>query len=123
MRGGDIASQQQMPDEHPRHAFLRASLRNPAEQDVELNDWAHSVKPEDGRQAFGLLRVIAESKSPDVFVATDWGRSDASCRSWKTEPGEQSFARNSRQLLFAQLSFGCRANWPSDLSEATSPRF
>ena len=101
MAGKAVATARKMTDGRPRHAPLRASLRNATEQDAELKTLAHSVEAEDGHQAFELLQAIAESAPPYVVVATDRGQSNARFRLRNTEAEREASAHADEALLRA----------------------
>ena len=83
------------------HVDLRAVLHIANEQDAELQSSAHSVKSEDGHQAPGLSRGIAESDPPSAALATDWGHGNAHYWLRDTEAGNQAFVYYNGQILRA----------------------
>ena len=94
MDGEAGAPRQQMADELPRHAPLRASVHNATEHYADIKALAHSGG---GHQAIDLLRSTGESASPNVAFATDWGHDNAGYWLRKTEAEGQAFLYNNAQ--------------------------
>ena len=78
--------------ERPRHVLFRASLRNAAAQDTELQAFARPGRSEDNHRALELLRAIAESISPIEGPAAGWDHSNSRHWLWNTEAEREAFA-------------------------------
>ena len=78
------------------------SLHNDTAQDAALEASAHSVKPEDGQQALGLLQAIVDSASPNASSATDYSLAGSGLQN--TEAEKQAVAHDKEQLLRAATS-------------------